>query len=103
MEGRGWRLHWDRLKDDLHGLEEITVRNPAKTFVMRSRTRGDAGKAIQAVDVALGPTPPRRGSARQKSRGHRKIGRRTKRSAKNNAENHNYPLRKNLQNRGVEE
>jgi len=55
MEGRGWPLHWDRLRDDLDDLEEITVRNSGKTFVVRSRTKGDAGKAIQAVGVAFGP------------------------------------------------
>ena len=56
MEARGWRLHWDRLRGDLDSLEEITVRNAGKTFIIRTRTLGDAGKAIQAVGVALGPT-----------------------------------------------
>ena len=55
MEARGWPLHWDRLRDDLDDLEEITVRNSGKTFVVRTRTKGDAGKAIQAVGVAFGP------------------------------------------------
>jgi len=56
MEARGWRLHWDRLKEEIDDLQEITLRNPGKTFVIRNRTKGDAGKAIQAVGVALGPT-----------------------------------------------
>ena len=56
LEARGWRPEWERLKDDLDALEEITVANAGKTFVIRSRTRGDAGKALQAVGVALGPT-----------------------------------------------
>ena len=56
MEVRGWRLHWDRLRHDLDAFEEITVRSAGKTFVLRTRTLGDAGKAIQAVGVALGPT-----------------------------------------------
>ncbi|MDX1814713.1 MAG: IS1634 family transposase [Thermodesulfobacteriota bacterium] len=56
MEGRGWRLHWDRLRHDLNALEEITIRAGGKTFVIRTRTLGDAGRAIQAVGVALGPT-----------------------------------------------
>jgi hypothetical protein len=56
MEARGWRVEWDRLKDDLDALEEITVHNAGRTFVIRSRTRGDAGKALQAAGVALGPT-----------------------------------------------
>ena len=56
MEARGWRLHWDRLRHDLDALEEITVSSASKTFVIRTRTLGHAGKAIQAVGVALGPT-----------------------------------------------
>ena len=55
LEASGWRPEWERLKDDLEALEEITVVNAGKTFVIRSQTRGDAGKAIQAVGVALGP------------------------------------------------
>jgi hypothetical protein len=56
MEARGWPLHWDRLRHDLDALEEVTVRHAGKTFVIRTRTLGDAGKAIQAVGAALGPT-----------------------------------------------
>ena len=56
MEGRGWRAEWEYLKRDLDALEEITVNNAGRTFVIRSRTRGDAGKALQAARVALGPT-----------------------------------------------
>ncbi len=56
MEERGWYPEWERLKDDLDALEEIKVRNSGRTFVIRSRTRGDAGKALQAAGVALGPT-----------------------------------------------
>ena len=54
MSERGWNTEWDRLKDDLDNLEEITVRTTGKAFVIRSETRGDAGKAIQATGVALG-------------------------------------------------
>ncbi len=56
MEARGWRAEWSRLKADLDALEEITIENAGRTFVIRSRTRGDAGKALQAAGVALGPT-----------------------------------------------
>lgn len=56
MEERGWKPEWDRLKDDLEALEEITVQNSGRTFIVRTTTRGDAGKAIQAAGVALGPT-----------------------------------------------
>ena len=55
MEERGWSVEWERLKRDLDGLEEFTVHNAGRTFVIRSRIEGDAGKAIQAARVALGP------------------------------------------------
>lgn len=54
IDGRGWQVEWQRLRDDLNGLEEITVRTRGRTFVIRSQTQGDAGKAIQAAGVALG-------------------------------------------------
>ncbi len=56
MDARGWQAEWKRLKDDLNALEEITIENAGRTFIIRSRTRGDAGKALQAAGVALGPT-----------------------------------------------
>ena len=57
MENRGWHVEWDRLKADLDALEDVTVRNAGRTFVIRSRTRGDAGKALQAALVsAAAPT-----------------------------------------------
>jgi len=56
MEARVWRVEWERLKNDLEALEDVTVENAGRTFVIRSRTRGDAGKALQAAGVALGPT-----------------------------------------------
>ena len=56
LEACGWYPEWERLKDDLEALEEITVANGGKRLVIRIRTRGDAGKALQAVGVALGPT-----------------------------------------------
>jgi transposase len=52
----GWEVEWERLKNDLEALEEITVENAAQTFVLRSQTRGDAGKALQAAGVALRPS-----------------------------------------------
>lgn len=55
MAQRGWIAEWERLKDDLDNLQEITVRTPGQAFVIRSETHGDAGKALQAAGVALGP------------------------------------------------
>lgn len=59
MAERGWIVEWERLKDDLDDLQEITVRAAGESFVIRSETRGDAGKAVQATGVALraGDTP----------------------------------------------
>ena len=56
LEARGWRVEWERLKTDLDALEEITLHSAGKCFVVRSQTRGDAGKALQATGVALGST-----------------------------------------------
>ena len=55
LADRGWTVEWDRLKDDLDNLTEITVRAAGKGFVIRSVTRGQVGKAVQAAGVALGP------------------------------------------------
>lgn len=53
---RGWHdVEWQRLKDDLEQLQDITVINAGRSFRIRSDLRGDAGKAIQAAGVALGP------------------------------------------------
>lgn len=66
MEERGWRPEWKRLKDDLEALEEITVENAGRTFVIRTTTRGDAGKALQAAGVAQGQTVRLRDETAQK-------------------------------------
>jgi len=51
---RGWTIEWARLRDDLEALIEMTLEMTGQTFVVRSQTRGDAGKALQAVGIALG-------------------------------------------------
>jgi len=57
LDSRGWgHIEWQRLKDDLEMLQEMTVENSGKTFVIRSELAGDAGKALQATGVALRPT-----------------------------------------------
>jgi transposase len=55
IEQRGWEVEWERLRDDLDALEEITIQTAGRSFVVRSVTEGAAGKAIQAAGVALGP------------------------------------------------
>ena len=54
LAARGWQVEWQRVRDDLDALEEITIRTRGRTFVIRSDLQGDAGKAIQAAGVALG-------------------------------------------------
>lgn len=54
LESRGWQVEWARLRDDLDALEEMTVTTNGRSFVVRSQTEGDAGKALQAAGVALG-------------------------------------------------
>lgn len=55
IEQRGWDVEWERLRDDLDSLEEITIHTAGRSFVVRSAVEGAAGKAIQAAGVALGP------------------------------------------------
>jgi transposase len=56
LERRGWRVEWRRLLDDLDELQELTIGVDEKTFVVRTATQGEAGKAFQAAGVALGPS-----------------------------------------------
>ena len=56
LEQRGWQVEWRRLLDDLDELQELTIAVDEKTFVVRTATQGDAGKAFQAAGVALGPS-----------------------------------------------
>jgi hypothetical protein len=55
MEARGWEVEWERLQRDLDDLEEITVTAGGQRLVLRSDPRGDAGKALQAAGISLGP------------------------------------------------
>jgi hypothetical protein len=55
LEKQGHAVEWRRLLDDLEALEEFTVTTSGKTFIVRTTTRGDAGKALQAVGVGLSP------------------------------------------------
>jgi hypothetical protein len=54
LAARGWQVEWQRVRDDLDALEEITVQTRGRTFVIRTDLQGEAGKAIQAAGVALG-------------------------------------------------
>lgn len=56
MRSRGWTAEWQRLCDDLDELQELTLPLGEKTFAIRTPPVGDAGRAIQAAGVALGPS-----------------------------------------------
>lgn len=56
LEHRGWEVEWRHLLDDLDELQELTLVSGEKTFVVRTVLQGEAGKAIQAAGVALGPS-----------------------------------------------
>ena len=53
LADRGWAVEWEQLRTDLDRLEEITVPAGGQSFVIRSQTVGDVGKALQAAGVAL--------------------------------------------------
>lgn len=55
MESRGWKSEWANVRNDLDNLEEFHVAAKGQHFIIRSRTSGEAGKAIQATGIALGP------------------------------------------------
>lgn len=56
MADKGWTAEWARLRQDLDALQEILVDSGTEAFLLRTRPEGDAGKAVQAAGVALGPT-----------------------------------------------
>jgi hypothetical protein len=56
LESRDWGdVEWRRLLDELDDLQELTITANGKSYAVRTAPRGDAGKAIQAAGVALGP------------------------------------------------
>jgi len=52
MQARGWPVEWQPLRDDLDELQEMTLRLSGKTFIVRTTTEGNAGKALQAAGVS---------------------------------------------------
>jgi transposase len=48
-------VEWQHLRDDLDELQELTLHVSEKRFRVRTAPTGDAGKALQAAGVALGP------------------------------------------------
>jgi Transposase DDE domain len=54
LESSGHTVEWQRLRDDLEDLQEVTVHTETKSFVIRTAAKGDVSKALQAAGVALG-------------------------------------------------
>ena len=54
LEASGNAVEWQRLRDDLEDLQDVTVHTGTKTFVIRTAAKGDTSKALQAAGVALG-------------------------------------------------
>jgi len=56
LSERGSVVEWQHLIDDLDELQELTVTVSGKRFQFRTPAKGEAGQALQASGVALGPT-----------------------------------------------
>lgn len=54
MEAAGHSVEWQRLREDLEELQEVTVDTGTKKFVIRTAAKGDAPEALRAAGVALG-------------------------------------------------
>ena len=59
LQRAGWKLEWGDVVQDLDRLEQIKVDQEEKQFLLRTATKGVAGKVFQAVGVALPPTVQR--------------------------------------------
>ena len=56
LERRGWSLEWADVIRDLDRLQEIEIHLDAKSYMLRTETKGTIGKVFQACGVALPPT-----------------------------------------------
>jgi len=52
----GYDFEWERVKQDLKALQEITIEENNKKFAVRSEWLGTCGKVFQAVGVAVPPS-----------------------------------------------
>jgi hypothetical protein len=55
LDARGWSVEWERLQRDLDDLQLFTVETRGNRVLLRTAPTGEAGKALQAAGVALGP------------------------------------------------
>ena len=56
LEAKGWKLEWHDVMRDLAQLIELEITVQGKGYVVRTETKGVAGKVAQACGVALPPT-----------------------------------------------
>ncbi|MGD9201345.1 MAG: IS1634 family transposase [Chitinispirillia bacterium] len=55
LEDRGYSFEWSHIVTDIDTLEEITVEHQNEQFIIRTETKGVAGKVFQAAKIALPP------------------------------------------------
>jgi transposase len=55
LEEKGWHMEWNDVIRDLNELVEMEIIVQGKGYVIRSETKGGAGKVAQACGVALPP------------------------------------------------
>ena len=56
LEKAGYDFEWADIKQDLTALQEITIEENGRKFIVRSECKGICGKVFHAVGVALPPT-----------------------------------------------
>jgi len=56
LERSGLNLEWFDIKQDLKGLQEITMDEAGKKVIIRTETRGTCSSVFKAVGMALPPT-----------------------------------------------
>ena len=52
----GHTFEWADIKQDLKALQEVTITENKKSFIVRSECQGCCGKVFQSVGVAIPPT-----------------------------------------------
>jgi transposase len=55
IESRGWTLQWADIIRDVDAVSEVKVEHAGQSFIIRTETKGAAGKAFQAAGVAFPP------------------------------------------------
>ncbi|HEC98353.1 MAG TPA: IS1634 family transposase [Nitrospirae bacterium] len=56
LDKKGWQVEWAYLINDLERVKEVRIMTGDKEVTLRTELKGDAGKAFQAVGVAVPPT-----------------------------------------------